>query len=110
MHTFFTGVLLLFAIVIAGCGKKIDQKAIEKKVSGDWRHCERVVPEKITIDSNDGKTVRYSYVLRMAVDGDAYGYTCYVPNIAMLEALANKNLVQLKAGMEIPVTQEVSAK
>ena len=102
----------MVALALAGCAK-IDQKAIEAKVAEQWRHCQIVVPEKITIESNDGKVVRYSYVLRMKADGlNAHpgGFNCFKPDIAMIEALANKDMVALKQGMEIPVTQEIRAR
>jgi len=96
------------AFNLTGCGEKYDLKALEKKVAEDWRHCERVRPERIVIEASDKKSVRYSYVLKVVVDGTATGYTCYEPNMKLLEALANRNLYQIKAGEEIPVTQEIS--
>ena len=103
--------LIALAITIptlTGCGAKYDQKALEKKVAEDWRHCERVRPGRVTIEESDKKTMRYSYVLTVVVDGGVTGYTCYERDAKLLEALANKNLHQMKAGEEIPVTKEIS--
>jgi hypothetical protein len=104
--------ILVAAILVpalAGCGRKIDQKAIEAKVAEAWRHCQIVIPEKVTIESDDGRVVRYSYVLRMREDGihaHPGGFNCFKPDILLLQALANKDIHQLKKGTEIPVTRE----
>lgn len=95
-------------LTLTGCGAKYDQKALEKKVAEDWRHCSRVHPERVVIEAGNKNTVRYSYVLKVVVDGVTPGYTCYVPDVKMLEALANKSIYQIKAGEEISVTQEIS--
>jgi hypothetical protein len=111
MRALFNVGIVCASLAIAGCGNKWDQKAIDANVKDQWRHCQIVVPEKIVIESSDGKTVRYSYVLRMLQDGiHVRNFPCYKPDILMLEALANKDLVQLKKGMEVPVTQEISAR
>lgn len=108
MNCIYTALLVVVsASALIGCGAKYDQKTLEKKVTEDWRHCERVRPERLTIEASDKKIVRYSYVLKVVVDGAATGYTCYEPNVKLLEALANKNLHQMKVGEEILVTQEI---
>lgn len=94
-------------LIVSACGDKLDQPSLEKKVAEDWRHCERVKPEKVTIEASDKRHVRYSYVLRVVVDGAATGYTCYKSEAKLLEALANKDLFQTRAGDEIEVTQEI---
>jgi hypothetical protein len=95
-------------LALSACSGKMDQKTLEKKVANDWRHCEIVRPEQVVIEADDGKTLRYSYKLRAVVDGKLPGYTCYKPDVSRLEALANKNLWQIKAGEEIDVTQEMA--
>jgi hypothetical protein len=47
--------------------------------------------------------------LLLSATGIALVYVL-LPDVSRLQALANKDRAQLKAGMEIPVTQEISSK
>lgn len=103
--------LALLALAVAGCGKKWTQAEVEAKVKEDWRRCNIVVPEKVVIEQNDGKVLRYSYVLRMVEDGKAvHGFTCYQNLVLLIQARANKDMHQLKRGEEIEVIQEIRAR
>ena len=101
----------ILAILAAACGKKWSQAEVEAKVKDDWRRCNIVVPEKVVIEQNDGKVLRYSYVLRMVEHGSAvHGFTCYQNLVLLIQARANKDMHQLKKGEEIEVIQEISAR
>ncbi len=108
-----TTVIVLFAAaMLGGCAKKAERRDVEKLVNDLWRACLIVEPKDVKIESQDRKTVRYSYVLRMRGDGIYAGkqFPCPMPAQKMAEMLFNKDLADLKAGAETTVTQEATKK
>jgi hypothetical protein len=96
--------------MLGACAKKAERRDVEKLVNELWRSCLIVEPKDVSIESQDRKTVRYSYVLRMRGDGIHAGklFPCPMPAQKMVEALFNKDMADLKAGTETSVTQEAS--
>ena len=83
------------------------ERKIEQEIHDYWKACKIVQTDKLKILSNENRVVRYSYVLRLILDGSkAKLADCPPANSSMLQALANENLDKLKVGAEVKVTQE----
>lgn len=107
MQTLIVG-LAAFA-VLGGCRAKVaERRDVEKIVNEAWRECILVEPKNVKIESQDRKTVRYTYVLKMRGPGRlaGKGYPCTEAKQKMVEMLFNKDLADLEAGAETTVTQE----
>ena len=92
--------------IIVSAPTPIERK-IEKEIQDYWKVCKIVQPAKLKILSNENRIVRFSYMLKILVDGSrANPANCPPANSSMLQALANENLDKLKAGAEVEVTQE----
>ena len=102
--------LVLVALALAGCSRTWDQKKVEEKVADMWRHCQIVIPQKVTIEEQNSKMIRYSYVLKMRAPGEHAdrSYPCYKPDQKLIEAFANKDMHQIKKDEEILIIQEIS--
>jgi hypothetical protein len=99
--------------VAAGCGKKLDQKAIAEKLEFEWRSCTIVDVTKVDLEANDGKVARFSYVLRMKADGTHVApgqFPCPQNRVLLIQAMANKDMVAIKRGEEITFIQEIAGK
>lgn len=105
-----TGIVLSAATMLGACAKKVERRDVEKLVNEHWRSCLIVEPKDVRIEAQDRNTVRYSYALRMRGDGIYAGkqFPCPMPEQKMVEALFNKDMADLKAGTETPVTQEAA--
>jgi hypothetical protein len=103
-----TVIVLAAAALLGACGKKAERRDVEKLVNELWGTCVLVEPKNVKIESQDRKTVRYSYVLKMRFNGSlaGKGVPCPMPAQKMAEALFNKDMADLKAGDETTVTQE----
>ncbi|QJR12263.1 hypothetical protein DSM104443_03348 [Usitatibacter rugosus] len=96
--------------VLGGCGRTAGPKEMEKLVNAAWSDCAAVEPRNVTIESQDRKTVRYTYVLRMRTPGKltGKGVPCPEGKVKMIEMFFNKDMVELETGDEATVTQEAS--
>jgi hypothetical protein len=93
--------------VVMVASRSLLERDIEKAVQAYWRPCNLVQAASLKIVSNENKIVRYTYMLRILSDGArAKPADCPLANSSMLQALANEDLVKLKAGTEVEVTQE----
>lgn len=82
---------------------------IRRQVDDTWGHCVYVGVTDLKIDSYDNKKVRYSFVLKVQVPGNYRGEVeCPNDRRTLLEALAGKDIADLKPGELIPVTQETA--
>jgi type II secretory ATPase GspE/PulE/Tfp pilus assembly ATPase PilB-like protein len=105
-----TVIVLAAAAMLGGCGKKAERRDVEKLVNDLWRSCVLVEAKDVKIESQDRKTVRYSYALRMRVNGNlaGKGVPCPMPAQKMAEMLFNKDMADLKVNDETTVTQEAT--
>src|SRR5262245_10414842 len=95
------------AALLVACAKKVNTRDGEKLVNERWKECIIVEPKKVTIEAQDGKKVRFSYVLRMRLDGTMAGKQapCPVPAQKIIEVYANKDMAEIKQGTEIQVIE-----
>jgi hypothetical protein len=101
--------VLLALLAVAGCSRAPKQYELARQVNDTWGTCAGVTPRDIEIVSTKGNTARFKYVLHMNVDGAKIGVAgCPVNNRTLLEALANKDMADLKQGDDIAVEQEAS--
>jgi len=101
--------IALAALTAASCGGSWDQKKVEARVAEKWRHCQIVIPGKVAIEAQDSKMIRYAYVLKMREDGvhAERSFPCFKPDQKIIEAMAHKDMVQIKKGEEIEMVEEV---
>ncbi len=100
---------LLALLAVAGCSRPPKDYEINMKLHDTWGACPGVTVGKVEIVSTQGNKARFKYVLHMNVDGAKIGLGgCPVDNRTMLEALANKDLAELKAGDDIPAEAEAT--
>ena len=103
-----TVMVLAAAALLGACGKPVERRDVQKLVDEQWRTCLIVEVKNVKIESQDRKSVRYSYVLRMRTDGVWAGKSipCPMPQQKLVEALFNKDMADLKVNNEATVTQE----
>ncbi|MEP6505112.1 MAG: hypothetical protein ABJD97_17365 [Betaproteobacteria bacterium] len=100
---------LLALLAAAACSRAPKAQEIASRVKETWGTCPGVTPRDLEIVSTKGNTVRFKYTLHMDVDGAKIGVdACPASNRTLLEALANKDMADLKQGDDIPVEQEAS--
>lgn len=99
--------IVAITAVASGCSKKPDQASLEREVKEYWAPCNAVEASNLKIVDAAGGSVRYEYTVKLLKNGaDVAASGCPAANSTMLEALANEDLENLKAGVEVPVTQE----
>lgn len=103
-------IVLSAAALLGACARKVERRDVEKLVNERWNSCLIVEPKNVRIESQDRKTVRFTYVLRMRGDGTLVGkgMACPMPAQKMIEMHFNKDIADLKAGAEATVTQEAT--
>ena len=100
---------LLSLLAVAGCSRPPKVYEINMKLHDTWGACPGVSVGNVEIISTKDNKARFKYVLHMNVDGARIGVGgCPVGNRTMLEALANKDLAELKAGDDIAVEAEAT--
>jgi hypothetical protein len=109
MKTRMTVLSLLVAAAAVGCSSGPDVNALQNEIDAYWAPCPMVKPSPVTIVDAEKGVVRYEYTLKVVTDGSAVtAAQCPPANSTMLQALANEDLANIKAGTDVPVTQEAA--
>lgn len=94
---------------LAACSRTPRLHGLRRQVDDTWGHCVYVGVTDLKVDRYDNKKVRYSFVLKVQVPGTHPGEVeCPDDRRTLLEALAGKDIADLKPGELIPVTEETS--
>ena len=99
--------VLALAALLPGCSRQPGIHALERQVHETWDHCVYVAPDNLKIEHYDNKTVRFSYVLRVMWAGNTPGQVeCPADKRLLLEALAHKDVAEMRVGDVFPVEEE----
>jgi hypothetical protein len=101
-------IVLTAAALLGACARKAEIRDVKKLVDQTFDKCPVAEVKNVKIESDDRKTVRFSYVLRIRFDGTMKGVPCPMPTQKLLEAHFNKDFADLKIGDETTVTQEAT--
>ena len=94
---------------LAACSRTPRLHGLRRQVDDTWGHCVYVGVADLKVDRYDNKKVRYGFVLKVQVPGTHPGEVeCPDDRRTLLEALAGKDIADLKPGELIPVTEETS--
>jgi hypothetical protein len=110
-HRAAVSALLTLILLLGACSRAPKQGEIEQYLKSHWHPCPYGKVSNVKIVSADKKVVRVSYTLTLQVDGRTVKPEhCPRTHTTLIEALANEDLVNLRRGQVVEVTQELGLK